>query len=278
MAEDGIVGEIAAALRRAFAALGDDESRIAFHCGEAGGIAAAAGIFGVKALELCDDISDAYENGDWDFLRYVLSELMDRPDDNGEEYARTREAEIGWDAFGAALSDALRSLDESNDPVRYSVMIGFVSGLMFRDPGPTYDASEVVRGIAGYHSEDHPESNESVRDRVAAAVGPDRDSITIRDGIVRGHEEDCRELIEWARMRVAAGLRMSDPMAFMSADRAARYYEEQVRTMRWAQNFGLRNARARDESVSIPNSMAINYSLVRGGGDEPEDDDGNHDR
>ena len=271
---DGIIGRIVAALQRAFAALGDGGSHAAFHCGEAGGIAAATGIFGVKALELCDDISDAYENNDWDFLRYILSELAERPDDGGEEfYARTREAGIDWDARGAALDDALRSLDEGDDPVRYSLMIGFVSGLMFRDPGPTYDAAEVIRGIAGYHAGNHPQLNNGVRERVVAAIGPECDEITIRDGIVKGHDANCSELVEWVRARVAAGVRMTDPMAFMPPARAARYYEEQVRTMRWAQNFGLHNARAKDESVAIPNSMAINYYLMSGGRAELDDDD-----
>ena len=76
---EGPISRIATALRLAFQVPEDDQARFAFHCGEAGGMAAAAGAFGVKSLELCDDFSDAYENGDRDFLKYILAELEDRP-------------------------------------------------------------------------------------------------------------------------------------------------------------------------------------------------------
>ena len=79
-------------------------------------------------------------------------------------------------------------------------------------------------------------------------------------------------MIEWAEARVAAGVRLSDPMPFMSPVEVARHYEEGMRTMRWAQNFGLRSARARDQSESVPNSMSINYSLVRGGGVDSDEE------
>ena len=53
------------------------------------------------------------------------------------------------------------------------------------------------------------------------------------------------------------------------------HYEGRLRMMRWAQNFGLRGARARDESVSVPNSMSMGYSLVSGDGAERvEEEDG----
>ena len=34
--------------------------------------------------------------------------------------------------------------------------------------------------------------------------------------------------------------------------------KERMRMMRWVQNFGLRHARAGDEAVAVPGSMAIN--------------------
>ena len=122
MPEDGVFGEIMIALRRAFADLDypgfeefkyeeiGSELRFAFHCGEAGGIAAAAGLFGLKALELCDDISDAWEDYDNDFLLHILNELIERPNQNDQTYARVRDAGIDWDARGAALDDAVRSV------------------------------------------------------------------------------------------------------------------------------------------------------------------------
>ena len=68
-----MIGLIVTALLQTFCALDqEDDSGYAFHCGEAGGIAAATVAFGVRALELCDDISDAYEDSDLDFMRYIL--------------------------------------------------------------------------------------------------------------------------------------------------------------------------------------------------------------
>lgn len=114
MPEEGVFGEITTALRRAFADLDyagfeefkyeeiGSELRFAFHCGEAGGIAAAAGLFELKALDLCDDISDAWEEDDNDLLLYVLNELMERPNQQDQTYARVRDTGIDWDARGAA--------------------------------------------------------------------------------------------------------------------------------------------------------------------------------
>ena len=268
---DAITSRIVVALRRAFSSLDHgDEARFAFHCGRAGGMAAAAGVFGIKALELCDDISDAYENGGRDFLKHTLSELGDRPGGNGKHRARTRESGMDWRVYGSVLRDALRSHDE-HDTLRYSLMIGFAIGLMYRTSGPSYDVADVVRGIAGDDAPSLFDSKQGMGERVTAAIGPESEKITVRSGIRRGYEADCRDLIEWAEARTAAGVRLSDPMPFMTAAEAARHYEEGLRTMRWAQNFGLRSARARDESVSVPNSMSINYSIVS---DEGEPDGG----
>lgn len=279
MREEGVFGEITTALRRAFADSGyagfeefkcaeiGSELHFAFHCGEAGGIAAAAGLFGLKALELCDDISDAWEEDDNDFLLYILNELMERPNQEEETYARVRSAGIGWDARGAALDDAIRSYDEGDD-MRYHLMCGFVSGLMFNNPGPRYGPDDVVRGIVEYHEANHPELTDGLRDRVAAALGTEREELTLRDGIVLGWRESCRELVDWARAGIAFGVRMSSPSGGVSGAAAERAYEERVRTMRWAQNFGLRKARARDGSVSIPNAMTVNYWLASGGEEE----------
>ena len=271
---EGIITGIAATLRRAFEAQGNEEARFAFYCGKAGGMAAAVGVFGIKSLDLCDDISDAYETSDWDFLRHILSELEDRPtNEEGEPHGRTREKGIGWAVYGAVLDDALRSLSENNS-LRYSLMIGFASGLMFQTPGPTYGTAGIVSEAFQHRAGDRPESKRSVEDRVAAALGPECPEITIRDAILMGHGAGCRELIEWARARVAAGERFSSPLGMMSPEGAASYYEESLRMMRWAQNFGLRSTRARDESVSVPNSMAINYALVIGAVNLDEDGEG----
>ena len=148
---------IVAALQYAFVVFeADDEDEIeldelnyAYHCGEAAGIAAAAGVFGVKALEMCDDISDAYENCDLDFMRYILREASERPDNGNEHYARTREAEIYGLEFGAALREAMRAKEE-DDLERRSLMIGFAVGLMFRYEDPD-DGAVGSRACQGHH-------------------------------------------------------------------------------------------------------------------------------
>ena len=270
---EGVIGGTAAALRRALEDSGSDAARFAFHCGEAGGMAASAAVFGIKSLELCDDISDAYENSDWDFLAYILGELEDRPaDGEASSHVRTRRGGIGWEEFGAALDDALRALEENN-PLRHSLMVGFLSGLMFDSPGPAYETTGLATELFRHSRGDQSESQRSMEDRMAAALGPENSAITIRDAVLLGHDEDCRELIQWARARIAAGVRLSSPLG-LSPEGAKRYYESRLRMMRWVQNFGLRRTRARDESVSIPNSMAINYALVTGAANSDEGGEG----
>ena len=214
-----------------------DELNYAYHCGEAAGIAAAAGIFGVKALEMCDDISDAYENCDLNFMRYILREASERPDSNNDHYARTRETEIHALEFGAALQEAMRA-KEAGDLERRSLMIGFAVGLMFRYEDPD-----------------------------DGAVG------AVRAKIINGYETDSDELLQQAQGTLAFGARMSDPMGLIGKEESARYYEERMRTMRWVQNFGLREARSTDEAVVAPNSLSINYQLVQQTGKEIVEDE-----
>ena len=142
-----MIAPIVAALQQAFNAVGNetqDGLGYAFHCGEAAGIAAAAGVFGIKALEMCDDISGAYEDVDVDFMRYILSEALERPDNGNEHYARTRDPEIYALEFEAALQEAMRAKLEG-DLERYSLMIGFTVGLMFQQQGPSSGPGEAAR-------------------------------------------------------------------------------------------------------------------------------------
>ena len=88
--------------------------------------------------------------------------------------------------------------------------------------------------------------------------------------IIRGYQTGSDELLEQARGTLGFGARMTDPMGFMSKAEAARYYEERVRTMRWVQNFGLREKRSVDETVAIPNALSINYQLIQQAGEADE--------
>ena len=228
-----MIGLITTALRQAFEALyQEDDAGYAFHCGEAGGIAAATAAFGVKALELCDDISDAYEDIDLDFMRYILRETSERPDGTDEDHARTREINLHAPEFGAALREAMKAKGQG-DQSRYSLMIGFTAGLMFRYQVPD-------GGVEG----------------------------TVLGQILEGYHTDSDELLRQAHRTLGFGARMSDPMSFMGKDEAARYYEERVRIMRWVQNFGLRDARSTDEAVAIPNALSVNYHLLQQAGED----------
>ena len=104
-------------------------------------------------------------------------------------------------------------------------MTGFAAGLMFNSPGPS-----------------HPEYG------------------TIPDAIVAAYETGSDELLQYARARIGAGARMTDPTPFMPDEQYNRYREERMRTMRWLQNFGLRQARVSDQRVAMPGSMRINHA------------------
>ena len=228
-----MIGLITTALLQVFDTLDqEDDSGYAFHCGEAAGIAAAEAAFGVRALELRDDISDAYEDIDLDFMRYILRETSERPDRIEEDHARTRETNLHALEFGAALQEAMKAKGEG-DQSRYSLMIGFTAGLMYR--------SQVPDG--GVES-------------------------TVLDKILEGYHTDSDDLLRQAHGTLGFGARMSDPMSFMGKEEAARYYEERVRIMRWVQNFGLRDARSTDEAVAIPNALSINYHLLQQAGED----------
>ena len=282
MARERAMDSIVTALRRAFADLDYDEFEdfkceeygselhFAYHCGEAGGMAAAAGLFGAKSLELCDDISDAWECNDQDFLLHLLSGLIDLAKRRHETYGKTRASGLDWEALGAALDDAMRSRDQGDD-MRYHLMIGFVAGLMFNHPGPPHDSDEVATGIIDYCAANDPETVEVVKKRLAEAIGDEGTAITFRDGIIRGYDTGCIELIEWARAGIDFGVQMSGPTGALSGEEVARVYDARVRTMRWAQNFGLRNARAKDGSVSVPKSMYVTYWQAKGAAADAEE-------
>ena len=165
-------------------------------------------------------------------MRHILREASERPDNDNEHYARTRETEIHALEFGAALQEAMRAREEG-DLERYSLMVGFAVGLMFRYQDPD-----------------------------DGAVG------SVRAKMISGYETESTELLQEAQGTLAFGARMSDPMGFIGKEASTRYYEERVRTMRWVQNFGLREARATDETTAIPNFLSINYPLTQQAGKE----------
>jgi len=234
-----MLGLIVAELQEVFAAVecGDAKS-YAFHIGKAGGVAAATGAW-VSLLDeedddweypiydchvLCDAISSAYEYNFLDEIEDILLELTGKADEEGE-YDDALAESIGWAEYGAALNEAMKA-KESGDRLRYALMMGFVSGLMFNNPGPS-----------------HPEYG------------------TVLDAIATAYTDDSDVALQYAQARIAAGVRMTDPTPFMGQEKYGRHMEEKLRTLRWVQNFGRRHARTGDETVAVPGSMAINHAV-----------------
>ena len=218
-----MINLITAALQKAVAAFerGDVEG-YAFHTGNAGGVAAAIGVYGIKSLSMCDDISDAYETSNSGLMSAILAEATERLD-NPDTGARVMDSgAISWPKYGAALNQAVES-KAAGDELRFALMTGFVSGLLFNNPGPG-----------------HPEHG------------------TILEAVTTAYETGSDDSLQYAQARIGAGVRHSDPTPFMPPEQYARYREERMRLMRWLQNFGLRQARAGDQRVAIPGSMAIN--------------------
>ena len=220
-----MISLITTALQEATAALGrDDMESYAFYTGKAGGVAAAVGAYGIKVLAMCDDISDAYETGDSGFMEAILAEATARLENPDSGAAVMETGTISWPEYGAALNQAVEAKADG-DRLRHALMSGFVSGLMFNDPGPSHP--------------DHGTALDAVN--TAYATGSD-------------------EGLTGAQAGIGSGVRHTDPTPFMPDDQYARYREERLRMMRWVQNFGLRGARTADEAVALPGSMRINHA------------------
>ena len=97
---------------------------------------------------------------------------------------------------------------------------------------------------------------------VTSGVFGDEDHVGIIKFLVRGYEEDSSESISRAASKAAAGVR------FTSYGVAS---NDELETIRRAQNFGVRLARRGDDSVRVLNSTLINWSL-HGGGEGREGD------
>ena len=113
-----MIGLIVTALLQTFCALDqEDDSGYAFHCGEADGIAAATAAFGVRALELCDDICDAYEDSDLDFMRYILRYT---PDADGYSFEDTAIGEAAQASFHCLASGYPQQEPDHRNPTTFT--------------------------------------------------------------------------------------------------------------------------------------------------------------
>ena len=161
---------------------------------------------------------------DFEYMLYELEESSKNEIDFDAEAASS----ISWEEYGVALHEAVQA-KMGGDGLRHALMIGFVSGLMFRDPGPRYSEG------------------------------------TILDAIREGYEQDNAERLKWAQARLSSAHRHSDPAPFMGQNEYEVYIQEKLTTMRWIQNFGLHGERKDDDRVSVPNSMMINHALRQQG-------------
>lgn len=121
-------------------------------------------------------------------FRDIILKLEERPDTDTRHDA-AEAVPIGWDEYGAALNEAMTAREEG-DGLRHALMIGFASGLLFRDPGPWY-----------------PEG-------------------TFLDAITQGYEKDRPERLQWAKERLLAYGRFSDHSGFMRGAQYDRHMKE----------------------------------------------------
>ena len=235
----------------------DDLSYFAYHSGKAGGIAAATRTDGVHSLSLCDDISEAYESivalaSDLETLEnqqvsddadddldeiafsiqnletnffYIVTKLTDRLESGRETETDRFAPNIGWSEYEAALKEAVRA-KEADDQLRYALMIGFVSGLMFNNPGPT-----------------HPEHG------------------TILDAVNRAYTTRSDDALKYAQARIAASVPVTDPIPFRSEEQYDRYMAEKLPVLRWVHNLACILPAPWNESMGTPNSAAIDCEI-----------------
>ena len=124
---------------------------------------------------------------------------------------------------------------KESDDLRYSLMIGFTIGLMFRCQDPDGDVES-----------------------------------TVLAKILEGYRTDCYELLRQAHGTLGFVAQMRDQMSLMGKSEAARYYEERVRSLHWLRNFGLHDSRSRDHTIVIPNALLINFRLWQQEGESEE--------
>ena len=255
----------------------DPQRSAMFHLGKAGGLAFSGLLPGIGSEALFDEISDAAENRDLDHVgrirRVVAARLTSDPPPVEPSPGRGGLAlEAGYLQMLAVLNEA-REAQKEGDSVRYSLMAGFLVGLM----------PETLRRRARYH-------RGSLKDAVLAALDQNpqearawvlAESIVAREERGLSQDADPRIiLLNWVRARLAAGHRLSCPTFFHSVNetkdqRRAReaeeraYHEREEASIQRAQNFGKRIATSDGEDIWVPMSYSLNRALVL---DSHEDD------
>lgn len=230
------------ALDEAQLRLETNENQYLFHLGRAGGISFTCGFPGAGSDALFLELSDAVERRDAEGIERVRQVALARSDPDNDSIAEgataSDEGAGDWISapmqWGAALNEA-RLARREGDERRSSLMLGFVSGLMFHNPG--YSGYEIP-------------------------VLPPREG-TILDGLRLAYRDDRDDLLEWAQLRLAGAHRHT----FWAEDAD---FPKEERSVRGVQNFGARIGRADADEVRVPTSYVINRALVLQSREEDE--------
>lgn len=237
-----------------------------FQLGVAGGLAFSHGPPGFWSEALFDDISDTAEQEDLDQIGRTRRSVAARlgPDEPSPA-RRGRDWAAGPLQMFAVLSEA-HTAREEGDAVRFSLMAGFLVGLLSGELGlGTRYKHGYFRDAVGAA---HDQSPEMARSWVNG------ESIEARDWQGESAGTDPRALLlRWLGDRLAAAHRLSSPMFFhivgeTEDERRAgeamerEYYEREEASVQRAQNFGKRIAGPDREGIRVPGSYSLNRALV----------------
>ena len=256
-----------------------------FHLGAAGGLAFSGCLPGINSEALFDDISDAAEKQDLDQVgqirRTVVASLRsDHPPDDPSPGKGGLDWAAGFLQMLAVLSEA-RTAREEGDAVRYSLMAGFLVGLMSEVPwssGVRYRHGSLKDAVLAAHDR-NPES---------ARTWVNAESIMSHELQGESADTDPRALLlQWVGERLSAADRLSGPMFFRvkgetedgCRDREAgerAYFDREEASIQRAQNFGKRIAGTDGEGLWVSGSYSLNRALVLGSHEEDHPVDGAH--
>ena len=251
------------------------------HLGTAGGLAFSAHLPGIKSEALFDDISDAAEKRDLDQVGRIRRTVVARlRSDHPPDEPSPGKGGLDW-AVGAlqmlAVLNEVRTARQEGDAARYSLMAGFLVGLMSKGGG-RYRHGYLKDAVLAAHDR----NPESARTWVKA------ESIMARERQGESAGTDPRALLlQWVGERLAAADRLSCPMFFRREgetederrDREAReraYYDREEASIQRAQNFGKRIADPDGEGIWVTGSYSLNRALVLGSHEEDHPVDGDH--
>ena len=255
-----------------------------FHLGAAGGLAFSGHLPGIRSEALFDDISDAAEKRDLDQVGRIRQTVVDSlRSDRPPEEPSPGNGGLDWEAgplqMLAVLNEARTAREEGN-AVRYSLMAGFLVGLMSEGSWRRvrYRHGSLKEAVLAAHDR-NPES---------AGTWVKAESIMARERQGESAGTDpCALLLQWVGARLAAAHRMSGPTFFHSVvetgderrDREAgerAYYDTEEASIQRAENFGNRIAGRDGEGIRVPASYSLNRALVLESHEEDHPVDGDH--